>query len=562
LPQEPSLDHKHNDDITSYHHDSLTPPEIRALAITPPDEVKVPAPDDEVKFFPRVDVEIQDCVFSDEEETAALTELLPSWFQAGSVIPLDFKPTIENVINVLVEIHRKARCLRGLPPLALWRFSWKRMWVKSTNEFVPYFQRAISIDSNSSEYLKLVLRLFELPYLALAHGLVTATGKGTSKGKAALSAKLKKVESLSLQNRLHEASKILFSHGIATPTEQLAKQLQDLHPPLKEPIPDHCTAAPQYSVSPENVFNNLKCGENWKSLDPYGWNTALLHLIRDVARPPKVSFFTLFCSLLSQLISSNVSDLVAFILSSGSIIGLNKDDEEAQEARIKKGFLPRVRPINQGSLFLKLSFDIALRSADAKTAAKQLLPVQQGIGAKRGMEMIAHVANACYAENFAILKLDASNGFQEIKRSQLHNAMRRRCPSLLNLFKKYYTKRAMCFFEINGEVRMIRAAEGARIGCKMSSFGFALTVQDLYEDLSAYLNRLGDGSCMKAATDDVVFFIKTMAGKEEELYKRINDICEIISEKAERIGLTFFNDKAQLLLPKDLIPTDPWSYRR
>ena len=57
------------------------------------------------------------------------------------------------------------------------------MWVKSTNEFSPYFEKAVTVNPDSSEYLKLVLRLFELPYLALAHGMVTASGKGTSKGK-------------------------------------------------------------------------------------------------------------------------------------------------------------------------------------------------------------------------------------------------------------------------------------------------------------------------------------------------------------------------------------------
>jgi hypothetical protein len=530
-------------------HDSLTPPEIRALAITPP------TPDEKVesKVFPPIDLEIQNCVLSSASERAMLTELLPSWFQDLSLIPLDFDPTKEKVLSLLVEIHRRAHCLRSLPPLSLWRFSWKRVWLKSTNDFVPYFEQAMNVNTDSSEFLKLILRLFELPYLALARGLATSSGKGVSKGKAALSAKLKKVESLTLQNRLHEASKILFSHGIATPTLDLATQLQDLHPPLKEPIPDLPIRVPQFNISPQSVFDGLfkKCRENWKSLDPYGWNTSLLHLIRDVARPPHVSFFTLFCNVLSQIVTGDVSDLVAFSLCAGSMIGLNKDDEETQDERLKRGLKARVRPINQGSLLLKLSFDIALRSHDGKEAAKKLLPVQQGIGAKRGMEMIAHVASSCFSKGFAILKLDASNGFQEIKRSKLHTSMQQRCPSLLKMFQKYYTKESMCFFEFNGDVKIIRATEGARIGCKMSSFGFALTVHDLYEDLRTYLQGLGDGSCVKAATDDVVIMIKTIAGEEKQLFDRVNEICKIIAMGAEKVGLTFFNDKAQLLLPKD-----------
>ena len=100
---------------------------------------------------------------------------------------------------------------------------------------------------------------------------------------------------------------------------------------------------------------------------------------------------------------------------------------------------------------LKLAFDVALHSEDAEHAARKLQPIQQGLGAKRGMEVVAHLCNLLYSDGYAILKLDATNGFQEIKRASLHEAVSRRCPSLLPLFQKYYTKESLCFF--NMEVR-------------------------------------------------------------------------------------------------------------
>ena len=166
--------------------------------------------------------------------------------------------------------------------------------------------------------------------------------------------------------------------------------------------------------------------------------------------------------------------------------------------------MPPERPINQGSLVLKLAFDLALHSPEAKEAAKTLEPIQQGVGAKRGMEMIAHVCNALYSEGYAILKMDATNGFQEIKRASLHRAVERKCPSLLSLFKKYYTKESTCFFNMESEIRLLSSSEGARIGCKLSSFAFALTVQDLYETIRSTASHAGEGSCIKAATDDIV----------------------------------------------------------
>src|SRR3954462_5786457 len=91
------------------------------------------------------------------------------------------------------------------------------------------------------------------------------------------------------------------------------------------------------------------------------------------------------------------------------------------------------------ALFLKLAYDLALHSPAAQEAAQALRPIQQGVGAPRGMEVIAHVCSPLYEQAYAILKMDATNGFQEIKRASLHRAVLRRCPSLLSLFKKYYT---------------------------------------------------------------------------------------------------------------------------
>ena len=499
-----SLDGKHNDPTPP-----PPPPRVPAPP-TPPDWYE-PTPidfsvseDEEIKL-PSVSLSLNDC--EPDEEGTNLSSLLPDWFLQGSVV-VNFEPTKENVTRVMTEIHQQAGFLRGLPPLELWRWAQKKRWQKATRDFVPYFEKAISVNTNSVEFLKLCLRLLELPALALqqAH----PEQKGLSQGKEALDAKLRKVESLTLQNRLHAASKVLFSNGIAKASDGLFDRLQKLHPKLKEPIPCLATCENQFSLSPEQTFRKLfkQCNEEWHSPDPYGWNTALLHLVRNVAHPPEQSFFTLLCGLVSKIISADVSDLVAFVLSGGSILGLNKDDDEVQKRRLSQGLDPRERPINQGSLFLKLAFDLALHSKPAQQAAKDLRPIQQGVGAPRGMEMIAHVCSALYSDGYAILKMDATNGFQEIKRSSLHQAVLRRCPSLLSLFQKYYTKESICFFDIESEVRLLQTDEGARIGCKLSSFAFALTVQDSYERVSRELRRAKDGSCIKAATDDVIAISK------------------------------------------------------
>jgi len=545
------LDAKHASDSDGY-----TPPPAPPSEWSFPSELEEGQPERKTALLSQ---EIVNCSVSAEDEDLedALNKLLPAWFQEHSLIPLRFKPTKDNVTELITEIHSRSGILRTLPPLELWRWSWKNMWTRSTKEFSVYFKQALQADVHSAEYLKLCLRLFELPFLALADSLTGRKNK-TSTGKTALSGKHKKVESLTLQNRLHEATKILFSNGIAPPTNEILEQLQEMHPQLKEPIPELRTPEPQFKLEPAKIKKILfkKCGERWNSMDPYGWNTALLSLVRGDKGPG--CFFSLLSTFLSQLIDADVSDLVAFSLSAGSIVGLYKDNEEERKLREEKGLKQRIRPINHGSLFLSLAFDFALHSKPAIQAQNALRPIQQGIGAKRGMEMIAHVADALYGEgHYAILKMDASNGFQNIKRSMLHRAVHKRCPSLLSLFQRYYTKESTCFFDLDNAVRLVRAQEGARMGCKLSSFAFGLTTQDHYEATYSFLTHGGresDGSCMKAATDDVVVIVKAtkiLANSEEIFYRRIGKIRTVLNSAEEKLGLTFLTDKEELLLPRD-----------
>ena len=213
-------------------------------------------------------------------------------------------------------------------------------------------------------------------------------------------------------------------------------------------------------------------------------------------------------------------------------------------------------------MILQLAFGLALSSDPAQKAMERLKPIQQGVGSERGMELIAHSCSAFYREgNFAILKLDATNGFQELKRASLHQKVLKRCPSLLRLFQKYYTTESMCFYAMGeGGMKLLRSREGARIGCKLGSFAFALTVHDMYLVMQEFLDMSGedlkvqDGSFVKAAMDDCLLVIRAERGKEQAFYERVDAAIKLLNKHANRLGLSFANDKAQLLLPTDWIP--------
>src|SRR5271166_2143809 len=212
--------------------------------------------------------------------------------------------------------------------------------------------------------------------------------KPPSDARASMTFKLKKAESLAFQDRLHEATKIMFSHGVTPPSEEVFTRLQRLHPPRKEAIPRLEAADDQFTITPAQTKQALfrHSAETWKSLDPFGWSTALLHLIRAFKPEEGVSFFDLTAKFISMLANCQVPDSVAFIFTTGSLIALNKDPEHIRLKRLKDGLRPRERPINQGTMFLKIAFDLALRSKPAQKTAESLRPIQQGLGSKRGME--------------------------------------------------------------------------------------------------------------------------------------------------------------------------------
>ena len=133
----------------------------------------------------------------------------------------------------------------------------------------------------------------------------------------------------------------------------------------------------------------------------------------------------------------------------------------------------------------------------------------------------------------------------------MHRAIERRCPSLLGLFQKYYNHASIGLYNTGDSVKVINIEEGCRMGCKLSSFGFAITTQDTYESVEEHIKLTGtpEKSFIKAATDDVIMVIKADEVHKEAFYKRVRGLCQKLDIEADKVGLTFNNYKAQLLLP-------------
>jgi hypothetical protein len=87
--------------------------------------------------------------------------------------------------------------------------------------------------------------------------------------------------------------------------------------------------------------------------------------------------------------------------------------------------------------------------------------------AKRGAEAYCHSLRALWENGFAILKTDFRNGFNEISRQAVLNAVQTRCPELTSLFNLFYTCESACLFSVGDATKVVWSREGVRMGCPL-----------------------------------------------------------------------------------------------
>ena len=93
------------------------------------------------------------------------------------------------------------------------------------------------------------------------------------------------------------------------------------------------------------------------------------------------------------------------------------------------------------------------------------------------------------------------------------HAVQKRCPQLTPLFNLFYARDSLCFFTVEGDVRVVLSQEGSRMGCVLGSFGFDLVVQDVYEAVQALL----PAAPVKALTDDLNIAVPPQQSLQEQL---------------------------------------------
>ena len=274
-------------------------------------------------------------------------------------------------------------------------------------------------------------------------------------------------------------------------------------------------------------------------LDVFGWATDFLFLVRNTP------FLRQVARLCARIGSADVPDSVAAVLTCGGLLALHKESPKEQAARAARGLKPKLRPVNIGSALLKWSFKCALRDQAPQDAAKKMEHIQLGLGAGRGVERVAHLFTALWNKLYAHLGIDFENGFNDLSRQAMLHAVQKRCPQLTPLFNLFYARDSLCFFTVEGDVRVVLSQEGSRMGCVLGSFGFDLVVQDVYEAVQALL----PAAPVKALTDDLNIAVPPQQYLQEQL-RLCGEMFTTVRREAKRVaGLKVNMDKTKVLLP-------------
>ena len=352
-------------------------------------------------------------------------------------------------------------------------------------------------------------------------------------------------QQIAAQKRAYEdlwakAMQALLSNGAAPSNEDTLQQMEEMHPKRASPLNKHSSAS-KVSVSTHKAqrFLYAAASNDRTCVDVFGWAMDYMFQVRETP------FLRQVARLTAHIASANVPDCFGTVLTCGSLLALHKEDHARQAERHAQGLQPKLRPINIGSQLLKGAFRCALHSKSGKDATSDIATINMGLGAERGVERMGHLFSALWNKKFAILGVDFANGFNALLRQSMLDAVHRRCPEFTPLFNLFYARDSLCFFVIDEEVRVILSQEGSRMGCVLGSFGFDLTVQDIYESVQAHT----PSSIVRAATDDMNVGIPPQDTVQDQL-RLCGELFEKTRDEARRVaGLEVNIAKCKVLLP-------------
>ena len=195
------------------------------------------------------------------------------------------------------------------------------------------------------------------------------------------------------------------------------------------------------------------------------------------------------------------------------------------------------RPIAAGETLRRLVGKTLMRHPEVTKQLKSLQPVQCGVGVPNACPLVAMAVQQWAAglhamgnTDWGILQLDFKNAFNSVSRAQVLSAVRKHCPFAVAWMEACYAAHSPLYC---GEA-IIRSERGVQQGDPCGPAAFAWAVQDLAEDLNAFVG-------WQAWYLDDAHILGTPL--------QLHQALEFVLRRASAIGLDLNLDKCQLWGP-------------
>lgn len=183
--------------------------------------------------------------------------------------------------------------------------------------------------------------------------------------------------------------------------------------------------------------------------------------------------------------------------------------------------LPKMRPISVGESMLRFAHRMLAKRLNL-VIQEVLEPLQYGVCTKGGCEVIASIAQLTYdggmvgsqpeGDNYNVqLGLDLPNGFNNMRRGPMFDAIQNMCPQLLRTFHSYYQHPSLLVGNSNdAEMGEVGCCEtGIKQGDPLSSAYFSFALAPALTDINTLLDSqhehsLTTGRYVHAFIDDIL----------------------------------------------------------
>ena len=276
------------------------------------------------------------------------------------------------------------------------------------------------------------------------------------------------------EGELSKAIEALTSAGLAPPTAENARKMEDLHP-RGEPPAARTTEEPQVKITVEDLKKavaSLKSGAaaGPDSHKPSHYRAAL----GPAAGARQYGALAAVTRMINVILEGGVPVEVRPFFAAGTLHAVPKRDG-------------KIRPINCGNLIRRLATKCAVRKVISK-AADILSPHQLGCGVQSGCEAIIHAANLIIQEDpsLLIMQADLTNAFQNIERDVMLQEVKEQIPEILNICSTCYETESFLYFGTN----ILKSSRGVGQGCPLSVVIFSLLLMPVIIEIQARVPTL------------------------------------------------------------------------